>query len=263
VGPLLAGPLQATNGVEGANRVALVFGAIAQAGTVRIETVSRGGVESLRRAYTSLSVGWQAVRESGPVTGIFLLVVAHCSLTMSFDAMLPGMADHHMDSPTNGFTILTVAVGAGAFIGTFVLAFMGDGRRGPLFLGTAVLSGLTPVALAASDTVPPGAAAAFSMGASQAMFMALAAVFLQELVDDAVRGRVMSLYLMSAGGIMAIANLGFGSLADMLGVPVLLLVPGLVFVAIVALSIFTGRYLRQLYTRGRIEQPAGAASPAG
>ena len=45
------------------------------------------------------------------------------------------------------------------------------------------------------------------------MFMALSAVVIQEVVPDAVRGRVMSLYAMSAGGIMAFANLGFGTAA--------------------------------------------------
>ena len=49
--------------------------------------------------------------------------------------------------------------------------------------------------------------------------MALSAVLLQEVVPDDVRGRVMSLYLMSAGGIMAVMNLAFGTLADRTGRP--------------------------------------------
>ena len=45
----------------------------------------------------------------------------------------------------------------------------------------------------------------------------------------------MSLYLMSAGGIMAIANLGFASGADAAGIPVLFLVPGAEFLVVDAL----------------------------
>ncbi|MBK9612501.1 hypothetical protein [Candidatus Amarobacter glycogenicus] len=71
----------------------------------------------------------------------------------------------------------------------------------------------------------------------------LTAVLLQEVIPDEVRGRVMSLYLMAAGGIMAFANLGFGSMADALGAPILFLVPGAAFTVIVLASRVVGTRL--------------------
>ena len=96
------------------------------------------------------------------------------------------------------------------------------------------------------------ASSAILVGSSQAMFMALSAMVLQEVIPDAIRGRVMSLYLMSAGGIMAFANLGFGTLADRWGAPVLFLIPGGLFVVIVTASIVTGPHLRRLYRTGQM-----------
>jgi predicted MFS family arabinose efflux permease len=61
----------------------------------------------------------------------------------------------------------------------------------------------------------------------------------------------MSLYLMSAGGIMAIMNLSFGALADWTGSPVLFAVPGAAFVVITLLSMLTGPDLRRIYRTGQ------------
>ncbi|MDZ7727346.1 MAG: hypothetical protein U5Q44_03645 [Dehalococcoidia bacterium] len=74
----------------------------------------------------------------------------------------------------------------------------------------------------------------------------------------------MSLYLMSAGGIMAFAGvLGYGSLADVVGAPTVLFVPGLMFVALVALAFAAAPWLRAIFTRGKVEDAAAAPSTAG
>ena len=70
------------------------------------------------------------------------------------------------------------------------------------------------------------------MGASQAAFMALNAAFLQEIIPDAIRGRAMSVYMVSLGGVMALFNLVNGFLADDVGAPVLLTIAALAFLGI-------------------------------
>jgi MFS family permease len=208
-------------------------------------------------AAAGLLEGLQYVRRHRGILAVFLLVVAHCTLTMSFDSLLPAFAKTNLDSPTNGLTILIVAVGSGAFVGTLGLALLTTHARGPLFFVTALVSGASPILLAASQGVLPAAASAVMVGASQAMFMALAAVFLQEVVDDAVRGRVMSLYLMSAGGIMAFANLALGSLTDVWGAPLMLLLPAVLFLVVTLVSFVAGSHLRRIYSSGSIAmQPA-------
>ncbi len=258
VGPLLAGPLLATIGVEGAYGIAAVFALLAFTSIRRVKTRSRGGVASLHEVVHSLGEGLHYVRDTAPVLAVFLLVVAHCSLTMSFDAMLPGFAENELHSPKGGFTWMTLGVGVGALVGTFLLSIFTGLRRGRLFFLMGLASGLSPMLMAASMNLPAAASSAILMGSSQAMFMALSAIVLQEVIPDAVRGRVMSLYLMSAGGIMAFANLALGTLADRSGAPVLFLAPGALFVAIVIGSTVAGPHLRRLYRTGQVL----AASPA-
>lgn len=257
VGPILAGPLLATTGVQGAYGIAVAFSVLAFLSMSRLRVRSYGGVASLGNVAHSLGEGVRYVKSTGPVLAVFALVFLHCSLTMSFDSMLPGFAETQLHSASGGFTLMTLGVGVGALVGTFVLAVTVGVRRGPLFFAMGIASGVSPILMGASMGVLPATASATLMGASQAMFMALSAMFLQETVPDAVRGRVMSLYLMSAGGVMAIANLGFGTAADRWGAPVLFWIPGSVFVAAVVGSALFGSNLRRIYRTGRMLLPQG------
>ncbi|MSQ30093.1 MAG: MFS transporter [Dehalococcoidia bacterium] len=256
VGPVLAGPLLATVGVAGAYGIAVLFTLLSFTSVRRVQTSSRGGVASLRSVIANLRSGVRYLSSTGPVRALFLLVVAHCSLTMSFDAMLPGFADRELHAASSGFTLMMFGIGAGAFVATAVLAVTIGRRRGRVLLITGVLSGLSPALLAFSPGLGAAVVSATIMGSSQAVFMALSAVFLQEVVPDAIRGRVMSFYLMSAGGVMAVANLAFGSLADVLGVPPLLLVPGALFVAVLAISRLAAPNLWAVFRAGIVPATA-------
>lgn len=262
VGPILAGPLLASMGGGGAYFIAAIFAALAFVSVGRIQASSRGGVTDLRLVVENLRGGVGYVRATAPVAAVFVLVVAHCSLTMSFDAMLPGFAEDHLGHGESGFTVMTFGVGVGALVGTFALTFLTSVPRGPLFFGAAIASGLSPLVMSVSDNLPAAVFSTILMGSSQAMFMALSAVLLQEVLPDAVRGRVMSLYLMVAGGIMAVANLVFASLADAWGAPILFLLPALVYLVIVAASTRTGPHLRHVYRAGQVALPRPAAAEA-
>jgi MFS family permease len=251
VGPLLAGPMLATVGVEGAYAVSALMALLAFFSVRRMSVSSRGGVVRLADVLTNLRVGLGYIRRTPPVLALFVLVFFHCSLTMSFDAMLPGFAETELHRPSSGFTMMTFGVGIGALIGTFTLATMTGVKRGPLLFLMALASGVSPILMGLSMNMFSAGFSAILMGSSQAMFMALSAMLLQETVPDDIRGRVMSLYLMSAGGIMAIMNLAFGTLADHTGSPVLFALPGAVFVAITFISLLTGSHLRRIYRTGR------------
>ena len=68
------------------------------------------------------------------------------------------------------------------------------------------------------------------MGATQASFMAITNVYVLTVCPDRLRGRVSSLYVLHAGGIMAFANLGYGFLADLFNARVIFIITGLIFV---------------------------------
>lgn len=260
VGPILAAPMLNSVGVEGAYLISAFFAFLAFTSLRGLQTTSRGTVASVADVAGSLRTGLSYIFSSRPVLAVFGIVVAHCVLTMSFDAMLPGFAEHDLHAASTGFTTMTMGVGIGALVGTFSLGFI-PGGRGRAFLITGVASGLAPVAMALSTRLATATVSAVLMGSSQVMFMALSAIFIQSAVPDGIRGRVMSFYLMSAGGLMAVANLGFGAFADALGAPVLFVVPGLAFTVIIAGTTVTSGHLRRLYSNGELRvTPAPATA---
>lgn len=256
VGPLLSGPLLATIGVEGAYGMAALFTLLSFTSIRRVQTSSRGGVARLADVLPNIAAGLNYVRNTRPVLAVFGLVVAHCALTMSFDAMLPGFAETELHKPKGAFTLMTFGVGVGALLSTLWLSLWPGYHRGRVLFLTSIASGLSPMLMAASMNVPWAVASCVLMGSSQALFMALTSVMLQEVVPDAVRGRVMSLHLMSAGGVMAFANLGFGALADALTIPILLLVPAMVFTGIVVGTRINPGPLRRVFRTGTVPVPS-------
>ena len=88
-------------------------------------------------------------------------------------------------------------------------------------------------------------------GASQAMFMVLTSAMIQAVLPDAVRGRVMSLYMMFAGGIMAVMILANGLAADYISIRLLLIGPGIIFAAIMILLLVLPR-IRSVYRNGEL-----------
>ena len=68
-------------------------------------------------------------------------------------------------------------------------------------------------------------------------FMALFATIVQATIPDSIRGRVTSVNNLHIGGSMALCNLMNGALADILGAPILLFIPGVAFAIIMVVSL--------------------------
>jgi hypothetical protein len=107
-----------------------------------------------------------------------------------------------------------------------------------------------PFLIAFTTDVSASAGAAVGIGASQAVFMALTATLVQSVVPDGIRGRVMSLYVMLAAGVMSLMNLLNGALADQVGTPVLFAVPGVGFALVLLAWSFARADLRRVYRTG-------------
>jgi len=246
LGPLITLLVLGPFGAGGAFLVAalLYLGGLMQLRRVpRPTQVSLSGEGPLRQ----LAGGVGAATKEPVIGMILVLVLFHCGLTMSYDALMPAYAHEHMGHGDRAFSLLMMAVGGGSMLGTVALAGMSlRWHRGRLLLLSGVGSGLAPALLALAPHQSAAVGAALAMGAAQAMFMALTNAALQTITPDRYRGRVLSLFLMIGGGIMAFGNLAAGSLADRWGTLPVLLTPGLAFVAVMLAST-AGTVLRGVY----------------
>ena len=255
-GLLVAAPLLAIDfvGVEGVLVLSALFQALGALQMARVKTVSRGESEPQHGLGRSMVEGLVHIY-SNRVIGLFvILVLFHCALTMSFESILPVVSREELGA-TDGSILgyLVMGFGVGALLGTLAIAGVRDDRRrGQLLVWTGLASGVTPILLAFSGSVPLAVAASVGMGASQATFMALTFTYVQAMAPDRLRGRIASLYTLHAGGIMAFTNLGYGFLADGFSAPPILLVTGVVFIVVMVAMSAAESTLRQVYRTGQV-----------
>ena len=239
----------------------------------RVKVRSTGGLAGsgtsvVRDAVSHLK---EALRYLGAARSVRLLIgltALHCMLAMSFDALLVVFSKEVMGGGATEFSYLVMGVGGGALVATIALSMVPDGPiRGRLMLITGLLSGLTLPILGLATSLPMAIAGAALAGASQAMFMALSSVMIQAVLPDAIRGRVMSLYMMFAGGIMAVMILSNALASDYVSTRYLLTIPGIVFFFALILWALGMPRLRSVLRYGGIAEivqvPTRASAPAG
>ncbi|MDA0352945.1 MAG: MFS transporter [Chloroflexi bacterium] len=211
--------------------------------------------------------GFDYARSDRRVATVLILVAFHCGFTMAFDSMMPTLSTMiGGDSGTYGSIL--IGLGAGAVVGILGLAMLSSpAAQGRAFFVASVGSGLSMLALGFATIPAAAVAGAVLAGATQASFMALSVTFIQQIVPDAYRGRVLSLYSLLAAGHMAFINLGFGWLSEIVGVRPLLIVPGLLWVVIFLVASAGLEDVRQLLREGSfgtpIAPPATAAAAGG
>ena len=248
--PLLAIPFIGVSGV-------LVLSVVCQiAGTIFISlarTRSTGDALSQSGLLRSMADGLVYIYTDKMISIFILLVAFHCALVMSNDSILPVFSRNELgavDGSILGYMVM--GFGAGSLVGTVIMAGVRSERmKGRWLLWTGIISGLTPVLLAFSPNAMPAVAVMVVMGGAQSTFMALTTTYVQTLAPDRLRGRISSLYILHAGGIMAFANLGYGFTADVFSSPPILYVTAIVFLVFLSAFGISLPDLRRVYRTGR------------
>ena len=223
----------------------------------RVKTRSTGVIDKSQGFLANLFEGFVYVYKRPTIRVMVLIVLAHCALTMSYESLLPAISREKLDAGSVGASFLIAGIGGGALLTSIFLAGVrSESARGKLFLFFALSSGLGPILLAWSDSSALSIAATMVMGANQAGFMTISHTIIQSLTEDHVRGRVAGVYSVHVGGSMAVTNMANAAIADIngIGAPSVLVVGGLIFVAVVIVSLGS-RQLRRLY----FPQPASEA----
>ncbi|MBI2777074.1 MAG: MFS transporter [Chloroflexi bacterium] len=196
--------------------------------------------EGVRYALRTPNVLWPLVLLAG--VGIF---------GMNFQTLLPLFARYTLNLEADGFGALFAAMGVGSLIGSLTLAFMG-GRR-PLvwmILGGATSFVLFELLLGLSRSVFAAFIVIVFVGFSSMLMVNTINVTVQRNVPDALRGRVMALYVTVFAGSTPIGGLIAGSVAQAWGPPAGFLVGGGVTV------LFIGLVAWQLVVRGKGRAPS-------
>ena len=255
-GPGLVTPLLALFGAPAAFGAAVVLYALA---LYRMSRLSPQRVAQVgeRQSFVANFVSGLSYVYSRPVMRLMLLVlICHCGFTMAFESLLPGFSAERLNAADEGFGSLMMGVGAGAFVASiFVSGLRTERARGDALIIAGIFSGLGQVLLALTTSLAFAVGAAVIMGGAQAAFMTMGQAVTQSLAVDEYRGRVASINSFSLGGMMATMNLFNGSLAEQYGAQSLLLIHGVIFIAVIAIT-FIPATGRQVYGREPVAQAA-------
>lgn len=217
-GPALAGPMILLGGPTGAFGVIAAFAIVAvmlAAGIAVTASASRARMEPILRRFVG---GFRHARERSPAVPALLIVAATSLFGSSYLGQAPVLAAQVTDDHERAYLLLMTLSGLGALVG--VLSVARRGLRTTLLSPVAqlVVLGMTVVAIGLTSSLPIMAALITLAGGLTFSIMNSLNSLLQHLVDDAQRGRVLSLYFVGWGGLLPIGGVLLGVLVRLRGV---------------------------------------------
>jgi predicted MFS family arabinose efflux permease len=164
------------------------------------------------------------------VRGLILLSLAPFLFGMPINTLLPAFSHAVLHGGPDDLGLLLGSMGGGAIIGALMLARVGNvTRKGVWLVATCVAWGVLMGVFAMTRSLIWAGAVIALIGWLNAWNVALNRGLLQSIAAPQMRGRIMSIDLMSQG-LMPIGIVPIGYLAEVAGVPIALTVAGGVLV---------------------------------
>lgn len=252
VGPALAGVAFEVLGLAGcffANGLSFVF-VVGALWVMRPERqpVPKHSVRDRRALWHDLTEGFRYVRNRPRVWSLLLLSSVNSLFGAPYFTLIPIYARDIFKLGETGLALMMGTAGAGAFLGALLVAYLGDfKRKGWFVLGGAIAFGLFIINFAISSRLWLSLVFLFGLGFAIVVCVALTNTLLQKLVTDQMRGRVMSMFMLSFIGVFPIGNIVAGAASKQFGPQYTLATGGLIIVIIATLVSIFNRRLRDLH----------------
>ncbi len=188
-----------------------------------------------RSTFAEIREGFGAVNADRRILAIIVLLASLSLFGTSFATLIPAWAVQVLggNSLTNGF--LQSARGMGALLAALTIASIAHRRfRGKLITLASFCLPLTLILFSFTRTVPLSLLTLFAVGATNIFVNNLANAIVQGLVPDAVRGRVMAVYMLSFFGVTPLGALLAGGVATALGAPLTIAISAVCFLGCTA-----------------------------
>ena len=212
--------------------------------------------------WANLMDGFVHVRHEKVLLALLVLAGAPAVLILPYLALLPVYAQA-LGIGAPGLGLLTASIGVGALAGAVAVALLRQGGAS----GRTTLGGLSAMCVAvaafsASSFVPISCVALGVLGAAQVLYYTGTNTLVQLLSPGRLRGRILSIYVLTSIGLTPLGSLLAGAVAQAVGAPITLVAGG----ALTAVAL--GLVLRWCPALARLridveETPEGALKPSG
>jgi MFS family permease len=178
--------------------------------------------------WRDLREGLSYVGKRSSVQIILLLQFLIAFLVFPYVSLLPIFARDIFHVGATGLGVMNAAAGIGALAGAISLVLFSQRieRRGSLLMILCVIGGLASLALALATTLEVSLMNLVALGACGVMATTGTNTTLQTLTPEAMRGRVLSIWVMVTFGLAPLGNLLAGWVAQSLGARLTLAIGG-------------------------------------
>ena len=172
-----------------------------------------------RGMWRQLSAGISYVHRRPRVQSLLGIATVISLFGLPYLIFLPVFARDVLNQDAQGLARLWAAMGVGALVSALLMAYnLSNSRhRGRLLLAGNVFFALALIAFALSRNFALSCFSLALVGAGMVSVTTTVNTLLQTLVQDEMRGRVMSMYALAFIGLPPVGGLLIGALADLIG----------------------------------------------
>lgn len=246
VAPALAGFLIWIVGVKATYLVAVVVYGFALAAMSRIDRSPAPVRETKTSVYHDILEGFRYVAGYPPVRVLMVLGILPMLLAMPFQALLVVFAVDVWDVGSRGLGVLQAAAGLGGMAGAFFLAWRAEPKRKLRMMMASLLGfGGSLFLFALSPWFALGLFMVLIADVFASVFQTLNNTIIQTVIPDAVRGRVMSVMMMTFG-LTPLGTVPISAMAQKWGAPFAVGIAAVVMVVLSAIVFLLSRSFRDI-----------------
>lgn len=188
--------------------------------------------------WSGLSQGFHYLKNAPGLRAVILMMACMSFFVMPFGTLLPVFARDIFQGDATTFTWLNSVSGLGALAGTAYLATLRPGKKlVSVIRNLGGVFSLSLILFAFTDTLPLALCFLTLAGLGMIVQGAGTNTYIQTHVEDHMRGRVLSYYIMAFQGILPIGGFWLGYLAQQIGAPHALIIQG--FGGLLTVAAFT------------------------
>ena len=236
VGGLLIGPI----GVGGGFAVLTALYGLAVVFSFGLPKMPAAERDAKVTFFSDFSGGFEFIRGNKLVLGLLLVSTVPVVFMMPYQTLLPVFARDVWDVGANGLGVLQAMSGVGGLVGGLIVANMDrHPQKGRVMFFSAIATGVFLISFALSPSFAIALPMLVAVGLASMIFMTVNNAVITSVIPDEVRGRVMSVMMMSFG-LMPLGAVPASIAAEYIGTPTVVAIGGvLMMVSVVA---FYGLY---------------------
>ena len=214
IGPAVAGFLIVFMGTGGVFLLVAGIYVLSVASMMVVNTKAISSKAPRKGVVGDIKEGFAYALANPKLLGLVVIVLIATLFGFSYWALLPAWAVEALNVESDGLGILMTIMGVGALAGTLGLAGMSNTKhKGMILLGSAFIWGIALAGFSLVTSYTVAIPFLLTMGAVSSIFMSMNMTMMQTMAAPEMRGRMMSLSMMTFG-LMPVSSLPLGALAE-------------------------------------------------